>query len=177
MKRRPLAVVVGLGLIALAGLVALRPWHRPPPPGPPAPGIELEDTLGRKVSLEALRGRVVAVNFWASWCAPCLQEIPDLVRLYAERGERCFELLGVAEDSALEDVLDVGRRLQINYPLLVDDGGEVGEAYRVTAYPRTYLIDAKGYVREVFRGIVERAALERALEPLLSETKGSCPSV
>ncbi len=116
------------------------------------------------------------MNFWAAWCGPCLEEIPDLTKVYAANRGKCFELLGVAEESGTRDeVLAAARKLGMNYPVLLADDGKVSDAFKIPAYPRTFLIDVDGRVRKVFEGAVERAVLERALAPLLSEAPSSCP--
>jgi cytochrome c biogenesis protein CcmG, thiol:disulfide interchange protein DsbE len=162
----------------LAVLVAelyVRQRERPTSPGRPAPEFSLLDTDGRRVALSSFRGRVVAVNFWATWCGPCRQEVPVLVRLYSENEGKCFELLGVASESGTRDqVVAAAHKLGINYPVLLDDEGKAGDAYRIPGYPRTFLIDAGGQIRTVFEGAVERADIERALAPLLAEAPASC---
>jgi len=142
------------------------------PAGAPAPAFTLPAADGRQVSLERLRGKVVAVNFWATWCGPCRAEIPELARVYAARQGRCFEMLGVAEESGdHREVTDTAHKLGINYPVLFDDDARVGDAFRIPGYPRTYLIDVEGHIRKVFEGQLEQGELDRALSPLLAE----CP--
>jgi cytochrome c biogenesis protein CcmG/thiol:disulfide interchange protein DsbE len=144
--------------------------------GTPAPAFTLRDTNGRDVSLASLRGRVVAVNFWASWCAPCRAEIPGFAKIYEARRGQCFEMLGLAEESGTRDeVVESAAKLGINYPVLLDDDGKVSDDFKITAYPRTFLIDVKGNIRKVFEGEVRAGALEEALAPLLAEAPASCP--
>jgi cytochrome c biogenesis protein CcmG/thiol:disulfide interchange protein DsbE len=142
------------------------------PPGGPAPAFTLAAADGSQISLERLRGKVVALNFWATWCGPCREEIPELARVYAARQGRCFEMLGVAEESGdHREVTDAARKLGINYPVLFDDDARVGDAFHIPGYPRTYLIDVEGRIRNVFEGTVGPGDLDRALSPLLAE----CP--
>jgi cytochrome c biogenesis protein CcmG/thiol:disulfide interchange protein DsbE len=156
-----------LALVALAAVVVaqllVQKAERPLPPGA-APPLALPALDGRTVDLEALRGRVVAVNFWATWCAPCRLELPELAAAWAANRDRCFEVLGVAEESARAEVQETARRLP--YPILLDPGARAAAAWRVGAFPRTYLVDAAGAVRHVFEGAVTRRELEAALEPL-----------
>jgi cytochrome c biogenesis protein CcmG/thiol:disulfide interchange protein DsbE len=136
-----------------------------------APPLALPDLAGRKVDLAGLKGRVVAVNFWATWCGPCEAELPELAEVWTGHRDRCFELLGVAEESAREDVQRMAAR--IPYPVLLDERAEALSAWKVAGYPRTYLVDAEGKVRRVFQGAVSRRQLEEAMRPLLP---ASCPA-
>jgi cytochrome c biogenesis protein CcmG/thiol:disulfide interchange protein DsbE len=171
-----------LAVLAVAAVVAARLLvHRPSPDfalGGPAPELALPDLAGRRVDLSGLKGRVVALNFWATWCGPCLLEIPELAEVWRQSRKegRCFELLGVAEESgSREQVASEAERLAIPYPVLLDADGSVAETFRVPSYPRTYLIDAQGTVRRVFEGAVRRRTLEEALRPLLATAPSSCP--
>jgi cytochrome c biogenesis protein CcmG, thiol:disulfide interchange protein DsbE len=146
------------------------------PRGIAAPTFALPDTSGRSVSLDSFKGKVVAVNFWATWCGPCQEEIPDLAKVYTSHKTRCFEMLGVAEESgARDEVVAAAQKLGVNYPVLLDDDGKVGDAFKIPGYPRTFLIDVDGRIRNVFEGAVERDELEKALTPLLAEAPASCP--
>jgi len=140
------------------------------PAGEPHPPLALPDLSGRTVDLAGLRGKVVAVNFWATWCGPCRQEIPALARVWREHRERCFELLGVAEESAASDVARMSS--EIPYPVLMDARAEAVGPWRVPGYPKTVVVDADGLVRKVFQGSVQEWQLEQAILPLLP---ASCP--
>jgi cytochrome c biogenesis protein CcmG/thiol:disulfide interchange protein DsbE len=165
-----------LALAAIAvGELYVRLRESPTPRGTPAPEFSLLDTDGHRVALSSFRGKVVAVNFWATWCGPCRDEIPDLVRLYSENEGKCFELLGIASESGTRDeVAAAAQRLGINYPVLLDSEGRAGDAFHILGYPRTFLIDAQGRIRTAFEGAVEGSAIERALVPLLAEAPAQC---
>jgi len=169
---------VKLLLIGLAATAAAEIYLRAPAGGGPqgeAPDLRLPDLSGREVTLAGLRGKVVALNFWASWCAPCRAEIPDLAQVYAAHRDGCFEMLGIAEESGgRDDVAESAQRFGINYPVLLDLQGAAGGAFRIQGYPRTYLIDHQGRVRKTFAGAVDRAELEEALRPLLAEAPRTC---
>jgi len=166
---------VKLAVIAIAAVVVTQLLvQRSSPgldPGTPAPELALPALDGRPVDLAALRGKVVAVNFWASWCGPCLAEIPELAEVWSEHRGRCFELLGVAEESAREDVLRMAQG--IPYPILLDERAEALGPWGVQGYPRTVLVDAEGKIRRVFRGALGKRTLEAAIRPLLP---ASCPA-
>ena len=133
--------------------------------GAPAPALALDDVRGAHHDLASLRGKVVAVNFWATWCAPCLQEMPELAEVWRRNRDRCFELLGVAEESDHADVLRMAGT--VPYPILVDERAEVASGWKVPGYPFTFLVDAQGRVAKVFQGAVSGKDLEASLAPLL----------
>jgi cytochrome c biogenesis protein CcmG/thiol:disulfide interchange protein DsbE len=135
--------------------------------GEAAPAIVLPDLAGRETSLASLRGRAVALNFWATWCAPCLEEMPALSAAWRASRGRCLEVVGIAEESGREEAQAEVARMGIGFPILMDAKGDVARAYGVTGYPRTYLIDGEGKVRQVFTGKVSRERLEAALAPLV----------
>ncbi len=166
-----------LGMCAVAAGELLTQRHAAPAPkGKPAPAFTLRDTNGREVSLSSLRGKVVAMNFWASWCGPCREEIPDFAKVYASKKGKCFEMLGLAEESGERDeVVQAAAKLGINYPVLLDDYGKVSDDFKIEGYPRTFLIDVHGNIRKVFEGGVDQAGLEKELAPLLAEAPASCP--
>jgi len=173
-----------LAFLAIAavvvGEVLLRdrePPPAPPPQGPgavvrapPAPELSLKGLDGKPIDLKDYRGKVVAVNFWATWCGPCVAEMPELAQLWRERHQGCFELLGVAGMSDRKDAEEMAR--SIPYPVLFDEDGEAVSAWSVQSFPRTFLLDTEGRVRQVFRGMIDRQRLAQAVEPLLPRT---CP--
>jgi len=163
-------------LVLLAGVAAL--WLAPDPEkggtpiGSTAPPLVLPDLHGRPFSLASLRGRAVALNFWAPWCQPCKEEMPGFSQAWRASRGRCLEIVGVTEESTREDALAEVKRMEIAFPVLMDAQGEVARAFGVTGYPRTYVIDAEGKVRKVFTGMVSRERLEAALAP---HVPASCP--
>lgn len=174
---RPVKSWVKIGLLVLlAGLAAV--WLTPAPGpseaivGAAAPPLVLKDLAGRPVSLEGLRGRAVAVNFWATWCFPCREEMPALAEAWRASRGKCLEILGVAEESSSEDVAAESRRLGVPFPVVLDPDGAVARAFGVKGFPQTFLVDADGKVRRVFTGALTREKLEAAMAPLVPP---SCP--
>ena len=163
-------------LVVMAGVAAL--WLAPAEDSPgvaagnAAPPLALPDLSGREVALASLRGRAVVVNYWATWCPPCKEEIPDLVESWKQLRGRCVEFLAVTEESSREDTLAEVGRFQVPYPVLVDLDGSAARAWGVTGLPRTFVVDAEGRVRKSFTGRVTRSRLEAALLPVVP---ASCP--
>jgi len=143
--------------------------------GQAAPPLALPDPEGRRLDLASLRGRVVLVNFWASWCAPCLEEIPELAEAWREHRGRCLEIVGVTEESGSPaEVAEFARRHAIPYPLMLDRDGQAAADWRVPGYPRSYLVDREGRVQRVFDGALSRRRLSEAARPHLAAA-GACP--
>jgi peroxiredoxin len=117
--------------------------------GRPAPAYRAVSLNGDSASLEALRGRPVLLNVWATWCHPCRDEIPELQRLYERYRERGLELVGVSVDAAgdNEAVREFMRRYGMTYPVWRDPGERVSAAFLVVGVPATFLIDRGGVLR------------------------------
>jgi peroxiredoxin len=118
----------------------------------PAPDFTLKSNSGKNIKLSELRGQVVMINFWASWCGPCRQEMPLLNQLYQRYEPMGFTLLGVnvEEDSAAAD--KVLKEIPVDFPVLYDNRNQVSDTYQVRAMPSTILIDRDGKVRYLHKG-------------------------
>ena len=167
--RRGLRIVVGaaaLGLAAAGGLYGL--GRRGPQL---APDFSVPDLGGQAVRLSALRGKVVLLNLWTTWCPPCREEMPSMERLYARLRDRDFQLLAISQDEdgkrAVEPFV---RDLGLSFPVLVDPEHQVGDRYGVWGYPESFLIDRNGYVVERVIGPRDwaSAASVAALESLIA---------
>lgn len=117
-----------------------------------APGFTLPSRGGDSVALEKLKGQVVMLNFWASWCGPCRQEMPLLDQMYKRYNSLGFTLLGVnvEEDTAAADKWLA--QTPVSFPVLYDKQNKVSQLYQVNSMPSTVFIDRKGNVRYVHRG-------------------------
>jgi thiol-disulfide isomerase/thioredoxin len=142
-------------------------------PGSPAPAITLErfDKPGGTVALARLRGKVVYVDFWASWCIPCRISMPVLDRLHRQHAGSGFEIVGVNKDATIADAERFLKRVPVGFILATDDSDRAAKAFDVKTMPVGYLIDRKGIVRHVHPGFTRRtgAALEQEVEALLKE--------
>ena len=136
--------------------------------GQPALDFALQDLMGNVVRLSNLRGQVVLVNLWATWCPPCRAEMPDLSALYLAHNEG-FIILGVDDQERKETVSEFLKRTPLPYPVLLDPDSRVSRAYGVSFLPMSILIDRRGVLRAMFPGQSNRAKLEAAIKPLLAE--------
>ena len=118
----------------------------------PAPDFTLKSRSGENIKLSELRGQVVMINFWASWCGPCRQEMPILEQIYQHYAPMGFTLLGVnvEEDSAAAN--KVLKEIAVSFPVLYDNKNQVSESYQVRAMPTTVLIDRDGQMRFLHKG-------------------------
>jgi len=127
-----------------------------------APDFTLRSVGGANLRLAELRGQVVLVNFWATWCGPCRQEMPHLNRLYDRYRSTGFVLLGVNIDDDPRAAADLAAKLGVHFPVLLDTDKKVSRAYDMSAMPATLLIDRDGRVRHIHRGY--RDGVERTYE-------------
>ncbi|MBT8099770.1 MAG: TlpA family protein disulfide reductase [Gammaproteobacteria bacterium] len=120
--------------------------------GQPAPDFALKSSTGENLRLSEYRGDVVMINFWATWCGPCRQEMPLLDELYARYGRVGFSLLGVNIDDDSRKAMNMIEELGVSFPVLFDARKEVSKLYQVDAMPVTVLVDREGQVRYVHHG-------------------------
>ena len=117
-----------------------------------APDFTLRTMDGPNLRLHEQRGRVVMVNFWATWCGPCRQEMPHLSRLHDKYGSAGFVLLGVNVDDDVGKAAALAAKLGVTFPVLLDTDKAVSKRYDMSAMPATVLIDKDGRVRFLHRG-------------------------
>jgi peroxiredoxin len=146
-----------LGLAAAAAASGLAgAWPVPAraaiPSGTRAPDFTLRRGEGGNLRLAEQRGRVVMVNFWATWCAPCRQEMPHLEVLHQKYRNAGFVLLGVSVDDDPKKAVAVAAQLGVTFPILLDTDKQVSRSYDLRTMPSTVLIDRDGQVRFVHRG-------------------------
>lgn len=120
--------------------------------GQVAPDFALKSSTGENLRLSEYRGDVVMINFWATWCGPCRQEMPLLDELYTRYARVGFNLLGVNIDDDSRRAMQMVEELGINFPVLFDSRKEVSKLYEVEAMPVTVLVDRAGNVRHVHHG-------------------------
>ena len=151
--------------------VSLRDRGLDPARGRPAPDFALSGLDGVPWHLSQLRGRVVLLNFWASWCEPCTRELPQLQRLHERHSDDGLVVLGVSDedpDKARQYLDELG----IGYPSLPDVDGSVMQSYRIHTIPTSLIIGRDGRIFKRMEGYTPTGAFERALTPLLSDAVG-----
>ncbi len=139
------AAAIALVLGANAAVPAIAPLSA-------APDFTLHTMNGPNMRLQEQRGRVVMVNFWATWCGPCRQEMPQLNRLYEKYHAAGFVLLGVNVDDDQRKAAEVAGKLGVTFPVLLDTDKTVSKLYDLSTMPSTVIIDRDGKVRYVHRG-------------------------
>jgi peroxiredoxin len=151
-------VALGAGVLAalaLAGVVTRAPSGPTPAAGSPAPAFEALTLAGARFDSGSLRGAPVLLNFWATWCAPCVEEMPALERLHRDLGPEGLRVLAVSVDDDPLAATGFAVRHGLTLTTLRDFGGRAAAAYGVEGLPTTFVIDAQGVVRDVYVGPVE----------------------
>ena len=137
--------------------------------GKAAPAFTLKDMNGADVSLADYKGKIVLLNFWATWCGPCKYEIPSFVKLQDKYRDRGVAFLGLSVDDPADKLKPFAEKYSINYPLLVGLGREdVQDAYGpIYGVPITVVIDRQGNICKTHAGLASEAQLEREISALL----------
>ena len=159
---KKLAVFLAVAVIVLTVVSALSQTKK-------APDFNLVDLQGKKISLTSLKGNVVVLNFWASWCPPCKKEIPDFVKTYNENRDKGLVIVGVAVNSDVKDVKELVKQYNITYPIAIDDGSASKAYGPITAVPTTFIIGKDGNLVSGGKkiGMFTEGELEKFIEPLL----------
>jgi peroxiredoxin len=135
--------------------------------GEQAPDFSLADLQGNPVRLSRLRGRVVVLNFWATWCPPCRNELPDLQSFYADYRSRGVIVLGINQREAIDLVRNFRDNQKLTFPVLLDLDSQVGNRYHVDTLPRTVFLDRSGVIRSILYGPSTRWVFVALVGPLL----------
>jgi len=131
----------------LAALVAVA-WPAAATDGsPPAPAFKLANRAGGDMSLSDLKGQVVMINFWASWCGPCRQEFPALDQIYSKYKPMGFQMVGINVETEKADAERFLGKTPVSFPILFDPDNQVSGSYGVSAMPTTFLVDRQGRLR------------------------------
>ncbi|UCH11344.1 MAG: TlpA family protein disulfide reductase [Fidelibacterota bacterium] len=180
MMRKPVLTLV-IALLAITAVVVnstrsdaahQTPAKQETSAKPLAPDFTLRDLDGERVALKSLRGKLVLVNFWATWCPPCRREIPDLNRIHSAYEEQGVVVLGISWDEASsEQIKNFVRNYKVVYPVLhgtQSELSEIGRAYQWEGYlPTTYLVDREGRIQDKHIGGGNERLFLRMIEPYL----------
>lgn len=150
MRKNSRNFLVLLLIASLLVMVAACSKEGPAPHvGSVAPDFSLNDLTGKSVHLSELRGKVVLLNFWATWCPPCQEEVPALSRLNAAMTGQGFRMLTVSiDDGGSKAVESFFRKTGYRLPTLLDSSGTVGKMYGITGVPETFILDRHGVIRK-----------------------------
>jgi len=140
--------------------------------GKPAPAFTLQDLNGKNVSLADFQGKVVVLDFWATWCPPCVKEIPHFIELYEQYKDKGLAMVGISLDREGVGVVKAFvQKYQIKYPIMMTDG-KVDKAFGgITSIPTTFLIDSAGNISKKYVGYNSKAVFEADIKKLLAEAK------
>ena len=176
-KSRRNLLIIGAATLAAAGGVGLQVLLRRPDPEATAIGdlwtLPLQDLTGKAQSLSQWRGKVLVVNFWATWCEPCREEVPALVRTQEKYSPNNLQIVGISLDSASK-VREFAKEFKIQYPLVVAglDSIEITRKLgnKAATLPYTLVLDAAGRIQARHLGGISEAQLEAVVRPLLAKT-------
>ena len=138
-------------LLLLASLLLMAPIHAASVQGK-APDFTLKSNSGKNIKLSELRGQVVLLNFWASWCGPCRQEMPLLEKLQRRYSSLGFTVLGVNVEEDPRKAKTLLKDISVSFPILFDTRNKVSKQYKVSAMPSTVMIDRDGNMRYLHKG-------------------------
>ncbi|MGA2100464.1 MAG: TlpA disulfide reductase family protein [Candidatus Sulfotelmatobacter sp.] len=145
---------VSLLLLSMSLLIGCYSGTRPPRIGNPAKEFSVQDS-DRKVSLDQFRGQIVVLNFWATWCPPCLEELPSLMTMQDRMRGRGVVVVGVSIDVDQDAYHRFLKQQGINFLTVRDPQQKVAGLYGTTGWPETYIIDRQGVLRRKFVGAVD----------------------
>jgi peroxiredoxin len=135
----------------------------------PAPNFNLKDASGKDVKLADLKGKVVLVNFWATWCEGCQVEIPWFVEFQKEYASRGLVVVGISmDDDGWKSVKPWIKEKDVNYAIVIGNEG-LGKQYGLVGMPLTALVDREGRIADVHNGIVDKTATEKRIRDLLQQ--------
>jgi cytochrome c biogenesis protein CcmG/thiol:disulfide interchange protein DsbE len=139
--------------------------------GDVAPEFTRTDVSGKQVQLSQYQGRLILLNFWASWCAPCREEMPLFSKWQRDLGSRGLQVVGVSMDDDAGEVKKFLAAYPVTYPIVMGDAGFAGQFGGVLGLPLSYLIDARGRVVARYQGEVDLAKMEAKVKELLAPAK------
>lgn len=163
-----IVLLVGVALTALVFGVALARQHETQPTGGPAPDFTIITYDDQEITLADLRGQVVVVNFWASWCGPCRVEAPELQNLWERYRDQGVVMIGIAYTDTDSKAKAFIEEFSITYPNAPDIGTRISDRYNIQGVPETFVIDQEGNVARFFMTMVNEQMLSAIIDDLLN---------
>ena len=166
------AIALGVvGLVILAVVLSRRSSNISLAPGSTAaPGWELKDTDGKPVKLSEFKGKVVILDFWATWCGPCRMEIPGFVELQKQYGDRGVVVIGISlDEGGPQGVKTFMKQFNINYPIVMGDEKVTRDYGGIEGIPTTFILDRQGRIVARHTGYREKQQFEKEIKRLLDE--------
>jgi cytochrome c biogenesis protein CcmG/thiol:disulfide interchange protein DsbE len=167
-----IALIIGAMVVVIMLGISLARAGQTQPASGPAPNFTLGTFDGDLFSLADQRGKVVIVNFWASWCVPCREEAPILQDVWERYRDRDVVMVGVDYLDVERDALAFIEEFGITYPNGLDMGKAISKRYRIKGVPETFIVDQKGDIVEFYVGPAKEGQLDAILEPLLGTQVG-----
>ena len=138
--------------------------------GQKAPDAGMSEVNGGAINLESFKGKVILLNFWATWCPPCIKEMPFLEATYEKYKAEGLVIVGVNYNENKETVLPFILGKGVTFPVVLDKDLRMTRIYQVLSLPATFIIDRKGIIRDKYRGEITKEIFSEKIEPLLSES-------
>ena len=174
---RKLAVIVAVGALAL-GMIAWSHRHAKKPGiisisvtdrSGLAPNLVLTDLNGKILDTSSLKGKILVVNFWAAWCTPCADEVPQFISLQRKYENQGLQVIGISIDDSESELRDFYRKFGMNYPVIVGSQ-QIAQAYGgILGLPTTIIIDRDGTIQKKINGATDFASLEKEVVKLLGK--------
>lgn len=158
----------GLLFVAVMVFILLSGMAKKPPlVGGPVPPFELATLAGTQAKISDYRGKVVLLNFWATWCKPCKEEMPEIQAAYEAYKDEGFVVLGINFGEKREKAAKLVKEMGLSFPILLDEDVDVAEQHRVVSLPVTFFIDANGIIKEqIFGGTLTKDQIGEAFQRL-----------
>jgi len=171
-KRVLIYSIVALCLLGLY-LAGRRTAQKPKPTavGNAAPDFSVADIDGKKFSLSDYKGKVVLLDFWATWCTPCRAEIPHFVEMQQQLGPRGFQVIGISMDEDAKPVKDFYQQFKINYPVAIGDEKLAQSFGGVLGLPVNFIIDRDGRILKKFLGATDVSEIDKTVGDALAQSK------
>jgi len=135
-----------------------------------APSFHLEDLTGKIVKLGDFSGKVVYLDFWGTWCPPCIEETPHLIELYKRYQDKGFVVVGISLGESQRSVENFVKKMKVPYPVLFGDEEVVDNYHGIAFLPTAFVIDRKGFIRRKIFGYRDKEEIEQLILPLLGES-------